>query len=325
MKKISIFIFTTLILITPVFFINAAGVVKITSFSPIEGKIGDVVTITGGDFTGAGVNKVLFGSIESTIDSINATTIKTKVPAGAVDGKITVKTLKTGGIAEDLISTDIFKVKQESSTSTVETAGLDYTAYYEELAIANTMYSTTKEGIYPGDYAVGSSEKLKKVINENTLTPVMMSGITTQEEIDGYTTILQNALADFALAMVKDDNTSPKETKTSGSSSEREGFWGKGSAIVPACKDGPCGFNEFMTLINNAIRFLLFTIATPLCALIIAYAGWLYISGASSEESKGKAKKILTNVVIGYAIALAAFVIVKTILSSLGASTTWLG
>lgn len=95
--------------------------------------------------------------------------------------------------------------------------------------------------------------------------------------------------------------------------------------IVPKCNvvvDGvmtkPCDFNYLMTLINNVITFLLITLATPLFALILIYVGWLYISAGGSSENVTKAKKIFKNALIGYVIALAAWLIVKTILSTVG-------
>ena len=80
----------------------------------------------------------------------------------------------------------------------------------------------------------------------------------------------------------------------------------------------PCDFNYFLMLINKVIDFLLITMATPLFVLIIIYAGWLYLSSAGSSENTTKAKKILKNSIIGYVIALAAWLVVKTILSTLG-------
>jgi hypothetical protein len=99
--------------------------------------------------------------------------------------------------------------------------------------------------------------------------------------------------------------------------------------LVPECNTGAidpvtknyvnaCGFDMVMTIINNVITFLLVTLATPLFALIIIYAGWLYLSDMGSSENITHAKKILKNAVIGYVIALAAWLIVKTILTSLG-------
>ena len=101
------------------------------------------------------------------------------------------------------------------------------------------------------------------------------------------------------------------------------------NGLVPNCNTGPidpvtknyanpCDFNMVMTIINKVITFLLITLATPLFALILVYVGWLYLSDMGSSENKTKAKKILKNALIGYVIALAAWLIVKTILSSVG-------
>lgn len=79
-----------------------------------------------------------------------------------------------------------------------------------------------------------------------------------------------------------------------------------------------CDFNQLMLMINKVIDFLLFYMVTPFAALLIAYAGWLMITSGGSSEAATKAKNIATNLVIGYIIALAAWLIVKTIMSSLG-------
>lgn len=105
------------------------------------------------------------------------------------------------------------------------------------------------------------------------------------------------------------------------------------AGLVPDCAENTavdgvygCDFNYFMTLLNKVINFVLYTLATPIFALIIVYAGWLYLSDGGNSENVGKAKKILKNAVIGYVIALAAWLIVKTILTSLGfnSGTTFL-
>jgi len=80
----------------------------------------------------------------------------------------------------------------------------------------------------------------------------------------------------------------------------------------------PCNFNSLMGGINKFISFVLITLATPLFALILIYVGWLYLSAGGSSENVTKAKKILKNALIGYIIALAAWLIVKTILTALG-------
>lgn len=107
------------------------------------------------------------------------------------------------------------------------------------------------------------------------------------------------------------------------------------AAIVPPCNVGtvnagtgqyeiPCDFNYFMVLINNIIKFLLFDIATPLVALIIVYLAYLFITAGGSASQTEKAKHIFGNVIIGYIIALAAWLIITTIMKSLGVDdSTW--
>ena len=97
------------------------------------------------------------------------------------------------------------------------------------------------------------------------------------------------------------------------------------AGLVPNCNvivngemTKPCNFDSLMTLINNVINFVLITLATPIFALILIYVGWLYLSSGGSSENVTKAKKILIKAVIGYIIALVAWLVVKTILTTLG-------
>ena len=103
------------------------------------------------------------------------------------------------------------------------------------------------------------------------------------------------------------------------------------SGIVPLCNTGdlvdgkfpvPCDFTYLMKLINSIINFLLFKIATPLIALIIMYTGYLYITAGGSTGQTEKVRHILFSAVIGYVIALSAWLIVNTILSSLGVDSS---
>lgn len=80
----------------------------------------------------------------------------------------------------------------------------------------------------------------------------------------------------------------------------------------------PCDFNQLMIMINTIIHFLLFTIATPLVALIICYVGFLFLSSGGSAENRTKGKRILKNVIIGYVVGLAAWLIINTIVKTLG-------
>ncbi len=84
----------------------------------------------------------------------------------------------------------------------------------------------------------------------------------------------------------------------------------------------PCTFTDLVKLINNVITFLLKDIATPLIALILMYAGYLYLTAGGNSGQTEKVRHILFNAVIGYVVALAAWLIVKTILSSLHVDST---
>lgn len=79
-----------------------------------------------------------------------------------------------------------------------------------------------------------------------------------------------------------------------------------------------CGLGDFLGMINTIINYLLFKISTPLAALIITYAGILYIFDGGSSKRIEQAKSILKNVVLGYLIALSAWLIVKAVLLGLG-------
>jgi len=106
--------------------------------------------------------------------------------------------------------------------------------------------------------------------------------------------------------------------------------------LVPVCNTkidsatgvytDPCDFSMIMAMINKIITFLLFVLATPLFALIIIYVGWTYLSSGGDPGAKSKAKTILKNALFGYLIALVAWLVVKTILTTLGfTGETYLG
>lgn len=179
------------------------------------------------------------------------------------------------------------------------------------------------EGSSIGQYKVGSKALLSEAIShaEHVVAGV---DIYNQADIDLETRSLQNALNTFELSKIS-SSTPPASAKASTSDTtdiEKNG-------IVPRCNnlaDGidattgqykvPCDFTFFMRLINNVIKFLLFVIATPLIALILMYTGYLYLTAGGSSGQVEKVRHILMNAVVGYVIALAAWLIVNTIVTS---------
>lgn len=80
------------------------------------------------------------------------------------------------------------------------------------------------------------------------------------------------------------------------------------------CKEN-CGYREAVAMIQKIIDFLLYVLALPIAAVMFAYAGFIYMKSGGGEKSK--AKTIFWNVFIGLAIALAAWLIVNTVIESL--------
>ena len=90
-----------------------------------------------------------------------------------------------------------------------------------------------------------------------------------------------------------------------------------GAKLVPDCGGGPCGFGDLITLANNILKFLMIEISIPLAAIAFAYAGFLLVTSAGDEGKVKTAKSIFLSVLTGFIIILAAFLIVRTISTSL--------
>lgn len=80
--------------------------------------------------------------------------------------------------------------------------------------------------------------------------------------------------------------------------------------------NGGCGFNDMITLVQNIITFILY-IAIPIAVGMFTYAGVLYLTAGGSPGQIGKAHTIFLNVLIGFIIVLAAWLIINTIVNAL--------
>ena len=80
--------------------------------------------------------------------------------------------------------------------------------------------------------------------------------------------------------------------------------------------------NDISMLVSNIINFLII-LAIPVTAILIVYAGFLYIASAGNNEKVKTAQKTLIWAIVGFAIVLVASsipVIIEEFLS--GESTT---
>ena len=87
--------------------------------------------------------------------------------------------------------------------------------------------------------------------------------------------------------------------------------------------DIPCDFNAFIGLGNSIIKFLI-EIGAFLGAISFAWAGWLYVTSGGNPGTIDKAKDIFWKVIVGFILMLAAWLIIKLVIASLGYKGTGL-
>lgn len=85
--------------------------------------------------------------------------------------------------------------------------------------------------------------------------------------------------------------------------------------LVP-CTGINCDMCKGGKLIQRVITFMI-GIAIPIATLLFAWAGILYFSSGANPGNKDRAKQIFVDAFVGFLIALAAFLIVNTILNVL--------
>lgn len=203
---------------------------------------------------------------------------------------------------------------------------LDLTNLTNALKAAISVLDSAVEGTSVGQYKVGSKAVLQRVVDTAAALPSMAN--MNQMGIENGASEVNAALETFQNNKITNINgaTPPPGAVTGGTGATTKKVTFKG--LVPDCNSGAidtannqyanaCDFTFFMALINRLIQFALFDIATPFLGLIIIYIGYLYLTSGGSNQTE-KAKHILFNVVIGYVIALAAWLIINTIISSLG-------
>ncbi|MFT6829519.1 MAG: hypothetical protein ACJAV6_000349 [Candidatus Paceibacteria bacterium] len=85
-----------------------------------------------------------------------------------------------------------------------------------------------------------------------------------------------------------------------------------------------CGFSDVILLIARVIEYI-FVLIIPIAAIVFAYAGFLYLTSGGDPGKKTAAKKAMTNVIIGIVIVMSAWLVVRTIVVSLGVdpNSTW--
>ncbi len=99
--------------------------------------------------------------------------------------------------------------------------------------------------------------------------------------------------------------------------------WKPGKPIVPDCarksSGSICGFSDLITLIDNLLNVFIW-ISVPIATILFAVIGWTLITQGDKPAAIAEAKSRLMTLVIGVGYILAAWLIVKLIVTGLGGS-----
>ncbi len=146
------------------FTVKPASAPTISSFAPTSGKVGDLVTITGTNLTGA--TAVKFAGLTAVFTVVSATSITANVPSGAVTGKISVTT--PGGTA--ISATDFTVYPPPSISSFAPTSG----AVGDTVTITGVNFTGATSVTFGGDVSATITS-----VNATTITATVPSGAVT--------------------------------------------------------------------------------------------------------------------------------------------------
>lgn len=88
------------------------------------------------------------------------------------------------------------------------------------------------------------------------------------------------------------------------------------AGLIPCGDKGEtsCGFEDLIKLANTVVKFLLYDVSIPLAALGFAWSGGKLVMNKDKEGAWSEAKESFWNIILGFGIIIAAFVLVKAFL-----------
>lgn len=87
-----------------------------------------------------------------------------------------------------------------------------------------------------------------------------------------------------------------------------------GGTFPDGTAEPACDFNYLITMVNRVVTFLLYGFAVPVAALGFLFAGGKLIIAQNKESAWTEAKEIFGNILLGFGIFIAAFILVKAFL-----------
>lgn len=92
--------------------------------------------------------------------------------------------------------------------------------------------------------------------------------------------------------------------------------WAQEDTGLVTCKGPDCNFCSFVVMVNNLIEWLV-GFLTLAAVLALVYAGFKLVVSGGDQGAMTDAKKMITNIIIGFVIVLSAWLIVDTLMKAL--------
>lgn len=86
--------------------------------------------------------------------------------------------------------------------------------------------------------------------------------------------------------------------------------------LVPCEGPDDCQFEQLVELGSNVVEFL-FELATAIAVIVLAYAGFLYMTAAGNTGKISQAHQLIWYAVIGFLVALSAWLLVEVLMNTL--------
>lgn len=87
-------------------------------------------------------------------------------------------------------------------------------------------------------------------------------------------------------------------------------------SIVPCCEASGCNFDELIKAVKRVVNWGV-SLALMLTVVVIAYAGFLYLTSSGNANKRSEANKMFVKVLQGMFFILGAWLIVTLIMSAL--------
>lgn len=79
-----------------------------------------------------------------------------------------------------------------------------------------------------------------------------------------------------------------------------------------------CSWDDLLTLINNVIDFIIYTVVVFWAGIVFTWGGFLILTSGDNPSKRKQAKAMFLNLLIGIIIVLIAWLAIHAILTALG-------